>query len=153
MVLKLSSGVPAPSSNFAYYLAAASTNTLAGGANTRVVNSTITVVGFVGNGGTLTINGVDGGTSGGTKLLSIDYINGDFTMTNTACSNCRNAYLSVNGGTAVQVQMPISAQVGLLCSFFDECADANVELGHPVLRVSCFSFWIQTRTDKHDQYI
>ncbi|KAG9127289.1 hypothetical protein FRC07_014996 [Ceratobasidium sp. 392] len=29
-------------------------------------------------------------------------------MGNTACSNCRDAYVSVNGGTAVQVQFPIS---------------------------------------------
>lgn len=110
MVLKLTAGVAAPQPTFTYYLAAASGNTLAGGANTRTVNSSVTVVGFVGNGGTLTFNNVDGGSSGGTKLVSIDYINGDFVMSNTACSNCRNAYFAVNGGTAVQVQMPISAQ-------------------------------------------
>lgn len=111
LVLKLASGVAAAPLSFTFYPAAASTNTLAGGANTRVVSSSVTVVGFVGNGGILTINGVDGGTAGGTKTLSIDYINGDFTFTNVACSNCRNAFISVNGGTAVQVQMPISAQV------------------------------------------
>ncbi|KAK6997260.1 alpha-galactosidase [Favolaschia claudopus] len=93
MVLKLTNGVAAPTSTFTFYPAAS--GTLAGGANTRVVNSSITVVGFVGNGGT---------------LLSFDYINGDFTFSNTACSNCRNTFVSVNGGTAVQVQMPISAQ-------------------------------------------
>lgn len=108
--MKLTGGVAAAQTTFTYYAASASTNTLAGGANTRTVNSTITVVGNVGNGGTLTIKGVDGGSSGGTKLLSVDYINGDFVFGNTACSNCRNAYFSVNGGTAVQVQMPISAQ-------------------------------------------
>ena len=73
----------------------------------------MTVVGFVGMGGNLTFNGVSGGTSGGTKLLSLDYINADFTMTDTDCSNCRNAFISVNGGTAVQVQMPLSGQVSL----------------------------------------
>ncbi|TFK33044.1 glycoside hydrolase family 27 protein [Crucibulum laeve] len=110
IVLKLSGGVAAPAPTFTFYNAAASTNTLAGGANTRTVSSSVTVVGFVGNGGTLTINNVDGGAAGGTKTLSIDYINGDFVFGNTDCSNCRNAFISVNGGAAVQVQMPISAQ-------------------------------------------
>ncbi|KAF5377813.1 hypothetical protein D9615_006674 [Tricholomella constricta] len=110
VVLKLSGATSVSAPAFTFYDAAASTNTLAGGASTRVVNSSVTVVGFVGNGGTLTINGVDGGASGGTKTLSLDYINGDFTFTNTACSNCRNAFISVNGGNAVQVQLPISAQ-------------------------------------------
>ncbi|KAJ7274098.1 glycoside hydrolase family 27 protein [Mycena rebaudengoi] len=93
---------------FTFY--AATSGTLAGGAAARVVNSNVTVVGFVGNGGTLTLSGVDGGTAGGTKLLAFDYINGDFVFSNTACSNCRNTFVSVNGGTAVQVQMPISGQ-------------------------------------------
>lgn len=110
VVLKLSGGTPLSAPAFTFHNAAASTNTLAGGAATRVVNSSVTVVGFIGNGGTLTINSVDGGTSGGMKTLALDYINGDFTFTNTACSNCRNAFISVNGGTAVQVQLPISAQ-------------------------------------------
>lgn len=101
----------APAPSLTFYPAAASSNTLAGGAATRVVSSSVTVVGFIGNGGILTINGVDGGASGGTKTLSLDYINGDFVFTNTDCSNCRNAFISVNGGTAVQVQLPISAQV------------------------------------------
>ncbi|KAF8073970.1 glycoside hydrolase superfamily [Lyophyllum atratum] len=110
VVLKLSGATTVAAPTFTFYNAAASTNTLAGGAATRVVSSSVTVVGFVGNGGTLTFNGVDGGASGGTKTLSLDYINGDFTFTNVACSNCRNAFISVNGGTAVQVQLPISAQ-------------------------------------------
>ncbi|KAJ3787654.1 glycoside hydrolase family 27 protein [Lentinula aff. detonsa] len=110
LVLKLSNPVIAPQPTFTFYDAAASGNVLAGGASTRLVNGTITVVGFVGNGGTLEFTGVDGGVSGGTKLLSVDYINADFTATNTDCSNCRNAFMSVNGGTAVQVQMPLSGQ-------------------------------------------
>ncbi|KAJ7143595.1 glycoside hydrolase family 27 protein [Mycena crocata] len=108
MVLKLTGGAAVASPTFMFY--AATSGTRAGGATTRVVNSTVTVVGNVGNGGTLTLSGVDGGASGGTKLLSFDYINGDVTFTNTACSNCRNTMVSVNGGNAVQVQMPISAQ-------------------------------------------
>ncbi|KAF8885702.1 glycoside hydrolase family 27 protein [Gymnopilus junonius] len=110
MALKLDSGVPAPAPTFTFYNAATSNNTLAGGAATRVVNSTITVVGFVGQGGTLTFNNIDGGSSGGTKLLSFDYINADYTFSNTACSNCRYAFVSVNGGTPVEMQMPISGQ-------------------------------------------
>lgn len=106
--LKLSSVQTITAPTFTYYNAASSTNTLSGGANTRVVNSTTTIVGYVGNGpGTLKFNGIDGG-SGGTKLVAFDYIHADWTMSNTACSNCRNAYVSVNGGTAVQVQFPIS---------------------------------------------
>lgn len=108
--MKLTGGVPVASPTFTFY--AATSGTLAGGAASRVVNSTVSVVGFVGEGGTLTLSGVDGGTAGGTKLLSFDYINGDVTFSNTACSNCRNTFVSVNGGTAVQVQMPLSAQVG-----------------------------------------
>ncbi|KAJ7617461.1 glycoside hydrolase family 27 protein [Mycena polygramma] len=108
MVLKLTGGVAAASPSFTYY--AATSGSLAGGAAPRAVNSSVTVVGFVGNGGTLTLSGVDGGTAGGTKLLAFDYINGDVTFSNTACSNCRNTFVSVNGGAAVQVQMPLSAQ-------------------------------------------
>ncbi|KNZ73148.1 putative alpha-galactosidase D [Termitomyces sp. J132] len=110
VVLKLSGATIVAPLSFTFYDAAASTNTIAGGATTRVVNSSVTVVGFIGNGGTLSFHNVDGGTSGGTKTLALDYINGDSTMTNTECSNCRNAFISVNGGAAVQVQMPISAQ-------------------------------------------
>lgn len=113
VVLKLTQGVAAPAPQFTFYDAVAPTSTLAGGANTRVVNNTISVAGFVGSGGTLTFTDVDGG-SGGTKTVSVDYINGDFTFTNTDCSNCRNAFFSVNGGTPVEVQMPISAQVRLI---------------------------------------
>ncbi|KAF8598222.1 glycoside hydrolase family 27 protein [Ceratobasidium sp. AG-I] len=105
--LKLSSVKTIAAPTFTYYAASASTNTLSGGATTRTVNSTATLVGYVGNGGVLTFNGVDGG-SGGTKLVAFDYIHADWTMGNTACSNCRNAFISVNGGTAVQVQFPIS---------------------------------------------
>ncbi|KAF5344899.1 hypothetical protein D9758_011556 [Tetrapyrgos nigripes] len=111
IILKLTNATPSPKPTFTFYPAAVSTNTLSGGATTRVVNSSVTVVGFIGNGpGTLTFNSVDGGSSGGTKLVSFDYINADVTFTNTACSNCRNAFVSVNGGTGVQVQMPISGQ-------------------------------------------
>ncbi|ETW77716.1 glycoside hydrolase family 27 protein [Heterobasidion irregulare TC 32-1] len=110
LALRLSSGVAASAPSYTYYPASASNTILSGGASTRVVNGTVTVVGFVGNGATLTFHNVTGGTTGGSKLVSVDYINADFTMSNTACSNCRNAYVSVNGGTAVQVQFPISAQ-------------------------------------------
>ncbi|KAF9262968.1 glycoside hydrolase family 27 protein [Marasmius fiardii PR-910] len=107
LFLNLTSGTAAPAPQFTFF--AASSGTLSGGATTRTVNGT-TIVGNVGNGGKLTFTNVDGGTSGGTKLLVIDYINADFTMTNTACSNCREALFSVNGGTGVRVQMPISGQ-------------------------------------------
>lgn len=110
LVLKLTKGVRATPPSFTFYYAAASSNTLTGTAAQRVVNSTVTVVGNIGNGSTLTINGVDGGRKGGTKTVSLDYINGDVAFYNTACSNCRNVFISVNGGSAVQVQMPISGQ-------------------------------------------
>jgi len=108
--LKLSNGVKAPTPSFIFYPASSSNTVLAGGAATRVVNNTQTVVGFVGEGGTLTFNNVTGGSTGGTKLVSIDYINADVAFNNVACSNCRNAVISVNGGTAVQVQFPLSGQ-------------------------------------------
>jgi hypothetical protein len=134
MVLKLTNGAAAPAPVFTFYAAAAAANTLAGGASTRVVNTTVTVVGFVGNGGTLTFTGVDGGAAGGTKLLSFDYINGDFVFSNTACSNCRNAFVSVNGGTPVQAQMPISAQVS------GACLMVLLLLGYDMLYALYFAF-------------
>jgi len=111
LVLKLSDFVTAPVPTFTFYDAAASGNILGGGATPRVVNDTATVVGFVGEGGTLEFTGINGGETGGTLLLSLDYINADVTSTNTACSNCRNAFMSVNGGAAVQVQMPLSSSL------------------------------------------
>ncbi|KAI3618004.1 glycoside hydrolase family 27 protein [Moniliophthora roreri] len=106
-MLKLTSGTPVPPPEFTFY--DASSGDLSGGANTRSVNDTI-VVGFVGNGGKITLNNVDGGSEGGTKLLALDYINAEFTMTNTACPNCREAILRVNGGEEARAQMPISGQ-------------------------------------------
>ncbi|KAJ3565765.1 hypothetical protein NP233_g7432 [Leucocoprinus birnbaumii] len=116
LVLKLSGTTSIAPPSFTFYNAAASGNTLAGGASVRVVSSSVSVVGFVGNGGTLTFNNVDGGSTGGTKLLSVDYINADFVFGNTDCSNCRNAFFSVNGGSPVQVQMPISVSWDILLS-------------------------------------
>ncbi|KAF5380703.1 hypothetical protein D9757_007017 [Collybiopsis confluens] len=110
LVLKLSNFVSATPPSFTFYQAAAAGNVLGGGASTRVINNTITVVGFVGEGGTLGFTGIDGGAAGGTKLLSLDFVNADFTETNSACSNCRNAFISINDGPAVQVQMPLSGQ-------------------------------------------
>lgn len=110
LVLRLSHTTPSPVPRFTYYAASSSKNTLSGGASPRTANSSVTVVGDIGNGGTLTFTGVDGGSSGGSKLVSIDYINADYTMRNTDCSNCRNAFVSVNGGPAQQVQMPLSGQ-------------------------------------------
>lgn len=118
--LKFTKGVPAPVPSFTYYPASSPNTVLAGGASTRVVNSTATVVGFIGEGGTLTFKNVSGGTAAkgsGTKLVSVDYINADVAFTNTACSNCRNAFVSVNGGAAVQVQFPLSGQVSYSCVF------------------------------------
>lgn len=109
MVLKLTSITAVSPPSFTYYPVAS--GTLTGAAVTSVINSTVTVVGYIGNNaGTVTINGITAKSSG-TKLVSVDYINADFTMTNTACSNCRNAYFSVNGGTPILQQFPLSGQV------------------------------------------
>ncbi|KAF7422492.1 hypothetical protein PC9H_010648 [Pleurotus ostreatus] len=108
IVVKVTDGVPVTAPSFTIYQAAS--GVLSGGASVRTVNSAVSVVGFVGNGGTLSLQNVDGGVSGGTKLLSIDYINADFVFSNTGCSNCRNALISVNGGTPVTAQMAISGQ-------------------------------------------
>lgn len=96
---------------FTTYLAIASSNVLAGGATLRAINSTANVIGYIGHGGTLTFINVDGGTHGGMKLLSLAYVNADYTFSNTDCSNCRRAHVSVNGRTPVVVEMPISGQV------------------------------------------
>jgi alpha-galactosidase len=114
IVLKLSGTTAAAPVSFTYYNAAATGNVLSNGAATRAVNSTATVVGFIGGStdGTLVIKGVDGGTNGGSKLTSIDFINGDYTQSDsTACPNCRVAFFSVNGGPSVGAQMPISGMV------------------------------------------
>ena len=151
IALKLTDGVRAPAPRFTYYDAASSTSTLAGGATPRVVNSTITVVGFVGQGGTLTFDHVDGGSAGGIKLLSFDYINADYTFTNTACSNCRNAFVSVNGGTPVEAQMPISGQVRSFYIYGDYfvLTSYSTELGHSLFWLSLVYARLQTRQGQH----
>jgi len=68
IVLKLSNSTLISPPSFTVYNAAAPENTLAGGASVRVISSSISVVGFIGNGGTLTFNNIDGGESG-TKLV------------------------------------------------------------------------------------
>jgi len=107
LVLKLSNAQASAARTYTYYNAAS--GSLSGGATVQSVNSSVSTVGYIGNNaGKLTLNNVDGGSSGGSKLVSVDYINGDWTMSNTACSNCRVAYFSVNGGSAVAAEMPIS---------------------------------------------
>ncbi len=78
------------------YLAASSANTLAGGAATAGCNSCLggQKVGFVGNGGTLTFNGVDVGSSGNYQV-QVDYLDG------TSGTTGRSTTVTVNG-TAVQ---------------------------------------------------
>ncbi|TDL27972.1 glycoside hydrolase family 27 protein [Rickenella mellea] len=109
LALKLTGGTAAPKPSFTTYTAAATQNIVAGGAQAVTVNTT-QVVENIGSGGTLTFTGVDGGTTGGTKLVSINFINADVAFNNGACSNCRNAFVSVNNGNAVQVQFPLSGQ-------------------------------------------
>ena len=88
----------------------ASSGSLSGGAKTRNVNGSA-IVGYVGMGGTITLQDIDGGSSGGTKLLAVDYINGEWTQwSNVTCPNCREALFSVNGGAAVRAQMPLSGE-------------------------------------------
>jgi alpha-galactosidase len=117
LVLKLTNSSPVSAPQFTYYEAAADGNTLAGGASIRNLDDSVSVVGFIGNGGTLTFNGIDGGPEGGDKLLSIDYINAEVDYFNDDCSNCRNAYVSVNGGDTQRVELPISGQVRLCRKF------------------------------------
>jgi alpha-galactosidase len=107
IVLKLVDGVSVDPPSFTYYNGPSAT--LAGGANTRVVNTTVTVVGLVGYGGSVTFTNVDGGSNGGKKLLAIDYINADFVF--SGGENWRHAYVSINGGEPTLVEMPISGQV------------------------------------------
>jgi alpha-galactosidase len=121
LVYKLSNWVQAPPCNYTTYLATASSNTLAGGAAPRALNDTASVVSNIGHGGTLTFVGVDGGASGGTKLLSLSYVNADYTFSNTKCSNCRRAEVSVNGGKPVVLETPISGQVRVWPGFLQRC--------------------------------
>jgi alpha-galactosidase len=111
LVLKLSATKSVSAPGFTYY--SASTFALSGGAKLSTVNSSIPVAGYVGLGGVATISAVDGGSAGGTKTLAFDYINADFVFgwNSAACQNCRDAYVSVNGGASVLVNFPISGQV------------------------------------------
>jgi hypothetical protein len=84
------------SSGSTTYLGASSANTLAGGAVTAGCNSCLggQKVGYVGDGGTLTFNGVDVGSAGNYQV-QIDYLDG------TSGTTGRSTTVSVNG-TAVQ---------------------------------------------------
>lgn len=117
LVYKLSNGVQAVPCQYTTYLATTPPNLLKGGATPRALNNSASVVSNIGHGGTLTFVGVDGGTRGGTKLLSFSYSNADYTFYNTDCSNCRRAEVSVNRGTPVVVEMPISGQVRVVTEF------------------------------------
>ena len=79
------------------YEAEAPGNTLAGTAAVSVCTgcSGNAKVGYLGNGGTLTINGVNGG-SGGATTVTVYY----------ATAATRSAQVSVNGGTATTVSFP-----------------------------------------------
>jgi alpha-galactosidase len=146
IVLKLSSTTATSPVSFTYYAAAASENIISNSATTRVVNGTATVVGFLGgpSDGTLRIQGVDGGASGGSKLTSIDYINGDWTQSDdTACPNCRVAFFSVNDGAPIGVEMPISGMVRASRSrlpIFGLTVNDTV-MGHPCHRVLPRALW------------
>ncbi|KAG9310120.1 glycoside hydrolase family 27 protein [Chiua virens] len=100
LIYNLRDGVQAVPPQFTTYLASAASNTLTGAASLRSLNASAAVVGYIGYGSTLTFTGVDGGTSGGTKLLSLTYANADYTFYNSDCSNCRRAedkYVSMAG--------------------------------------------------------
>ncbi|KAF8906165.1 glycoside hydrolase family 27 protein [Mucidula mucida] len=109
-VLKLTNQITSSPRTFTYYDAAASSSILQGGAVRRTINSTTIVVGSLGDGASVTLTGISV-VEGGTKLLAIEYTNGDYTFGNDGCPNCGNAYVSVNGGEEVWAQMPIAAQV------------------------------------------
>lgn len=82
------------------YEAEASGNTLAGTAAVSACASCSggAKVGYLGNGGTLTINGVNGGT-GGATTVTVSY----------ASAVARTAQVSVNGGAATTVSFPATA--------------------------------------------
>ena len=82
------------------YEAEAAGNTLAGTAVIAACTgcSGSSKVGYLGNGGTLTFNGVNGGT-GGATTVTVSYV--------TAVA--RTAQISVNGGTASTVSFPATA--------------------------------------------
>ncbi len=78
-----------------YYESEAATNTLTGGARILTCSacSNGQAAGYIGNGGILTINGVQA-TSSGNYLLIIDYVDAD---------GGRSVNLSVNGATATSI--------------------------------------------------
>ena len=97
-ILKL---VPTGTQGSTTYLAASSANTLAGGANTASCNSCLggKKVGFVGDGGTLTVNNVDVSAAGNYQV-QIDYLDG------TSGTTGRSAAITVNGASAGTLAAP-----------------------------------------------
>jgi hypothetical protein len=87
-----------PRLNLTFYEAEASSNTIAGGASISSCTgcSGGKKVGYVGNGGTLTFNGINT-SSAGTHTLVIYYLDGD---------GGRAANLSINGGSATALNFP-----------------------------------------------
>lgn len=98
---------PTAKPKFTYYHADASYNTRTGKCNLRSIEN-MNVAGWIGTSdkrgkhketGTLTFNFIDGGSTGGTRLVQIHYISAD---------GDRDIYLSVNGGPAQKVTAPKS---------------------------------------------
>jgi hypothetical protein len=110
-------------------------------------------VGYIGQGGTATVNNVNGG-SGGTKLVSFDYINADFifagTSTQTNYPNSRLGYVSVNGGTAVKISFPISGEVPRLRAVAWHVLMLRTGLDDPVPGLHCAAQRIQVWFVQHD---
>ncbi|SNX87139.1 related to Alpha-N-acetylgalactosaminidase precursor [Melanopsichium pennsylvanicum] len=63
-------------------------------------------VGNVGNGGTLTLDGIMASNS--EAVLYVDYINADVGFSFSTATNSRTAQISVNGGTSQTVNFPLT---------------------------------------------
>lgn len=91
---------------FKFYHADASYNIRTGRATIREVYPGCHVVGWIGmENSTLTFTNIDGGQSGGTRLVQIHYI---------CAGGSRDAYLSVNGGPATKMTLPPTGKVNLI---------------------------------------
>ncbi|KAK7692495.1 hypothetical protein QCA50_004120 [Cerrena zonata] len=87
-----------PKIKFKFYHADASYNIRTGRASVREVYPGCNVVGWIGSdNSTLTFTNIDGGTTGGTRMIQVHYI---------CAGGTRDAWFSVNGGAAKKFTLP-----------------------------------------------
>ena len=98
-----------PKIKFKFYHADASYNIRTGRASVREVYPGCNVVGWIGSdNSTLTLTNIDGGTTGGTRMVQVHYI---------CAGGTRDAWFSVNGGPAKKFTLPSTGKVRISMTY------------------------------------